>query len=98
MQITRRKLLGNAAKGAAAAVAVGGVSTAALTGVVHAEEEKVAPVKAVGMLYDATRCVGCQSCVAACVQANNPTADARLDAQRQAPRDLSDHNRNIIKL
>jgi Fe-S-cluster-containing dehydrogenase component len=98
MQITRRNLLGNVAKSAAAAVAAGSVSAVALTDVVHGEEEKVATVKAVGMLYDATRCVGCQSCVVACVQANNPAPDARLDSLHQAPRDLTDHNRNIIKL
>jgi Fe-S-cluster-containing dehydrogenase component len=98
MRITRRKLLGNTAKGAAAAVAAGSLSTVALSGVVEAEESHEAPAKAVSMLYDATRCIGCQSCVVACQQTNNPQADAQLDPLRQAPRDLSDRTRNIIKL
>jgi Fe-S-cluster-containing dehydrogenase component len=98
MKISRRHLLSGMAKGAAAAVAAGSVSTVALTETVSAEETREAPEHAVSMLYDATRCIGCQSCVSACMEANNPPAEVRIDAARKSPRDLSFFNRNIIKL
>jgi Fe-S-cluster-containing dehydrogenase component len=50
------------------------------------------------MLYDATRCIGCQTCVAACAEANHTSPDRRLDQLHQSPRDLNDTTLSIIKL
>ncbi|MGO8678416.1 MAG: hydrogenase 2 operon protein HybA [Limisphaerales bacterium] len=58
-----------------------------------------------GMLYDATRCVGCKACMAACKRVNAgpgalafETADFDQDALWDAPTDLSGDTRTIIKL
>ena len=42
-----------------------------------AERRPAAPADAVGMLYDATRCIGCKACVVACQEANDLHADDR---------------------
>lgn len=58
-----------------------------------------APPDAVGMLYDTTRCIGCKACVVACAQANDLTPDTAWSEGRwQAPLDLNEHTKNIIKL
>ncbi len=96
--MTRRDLLTKIAIGSVSAVAAGCVTGSALTGVVHAEEPlKVLP-EAVGMLYDATRCVGCKTCVIACAEANNLKPDTSADGLHQAPTDLNAFTKNIIKL
>jgi len=54
---------------------------------------------AVGMLYDATKCVGCKACMPACNNANNVVPDTALSQGRAAmPPDLSEHALNIIKV
>lgn len=84
--------------GGVAMVAGGAVSAATLTGIAHAEElAKVSP-EAVALLYDATRCIGCQTCVVACTEANGLTPDTRRDPLHQAPTDLNNHTKTIIKL
>jgi Fe-S-cluster-containing dehydrogenase component len=98
MDITRRELLHKITAGGAAVAAGGAVSAAMLSGVAHAEELAKASPQAVGMLYDATRCIGCQTCVVACTQANDLTPDNRLDPLHQAPSDLNSHTKTIIKL
>jgi formate dehydrogenase beta subunit len=75
----------------------GAVSAATLTGIAHAEEAKLSP-QAVGMLYDATRCIGCQTCVVACTKANDLTPDIRRDQLHQGPGDLNSYTKTIIKL
>ena len=57
------------------------------------------------MLYDATRCVGCKACMAACKRVNAAprrpglrAADFDQDALWDAPTDLSGDTRTIIKL
>lgn len=94
MAITRRDVLRTLTTGTAAAA----TATTVLSGMTQAEEQVAAPPEAVGMLYDATRCIGCQSCVAACAEANNLAPDTRLDPLHQAPRDLNYTTKNIIKL
>jgi Fe-S-cluster-containing dehydrogenase component len=86
MTMDRRTLL----KGAAVAGAGVAVST---TKSVEASERVTAPPDAVGMLYDATRCIGCQACVTACKTANNLPGN-RYDP----PNDLDGYTKNIIKL
>jgi ferredoxin len=86
MTMDRRTLL----KGAAAAGAGLAVSTATSA---EASTRPVAPPDAVGMLYDATRCIGCQACVTACKSANNMPGNLY-----DPPKDLSGDTKNIIKL
>jgi Fe-S-cluster-containing dehydrogenase component len=86
MTMNRRTLL----KGAAAVGAGAAVSSATS---VEASTRPVAPPDAVGMLYDATRCIGCQACVTACKTANNLPGN-RYDP----PKDLNGETKNIIKL
>jgi Fe-S-cluster-containing dehydrogenase component len=93
--ITRRNLIATIAKTsvpAALPVSVG-------TGATQAQAETVAvPSAAVGLLYDATVCIGCKACVAACAEANDTPPDTRGDGLHQAPNDLNERTRNIIKL
>ncbi len=54
----------------------------------------------VGLLYDATRCVGCKACVAACKRANDmPAERAAFDEAGlwDAPSDLSGSTRTVIQ-
>jgi Fe-S-cluster-containing dehydrogenase component len=90
--ITRRELISNIAKAAP-------VTMAAAVGAPAASAEEIGvPNMAVGLLYDATKCIGCKACVAACAAANNTEPDTRGDGLHQAPSDLNDLTRNIIKL
>src|SRR5215831_2407057 len=92
--ITRRQLFSGIAKAGvptAIAVTVG-------TDVLSAGEKIHIPNAAVGLLYDATICIGCKACVAACAQANDTPPDTRGDNLHQAPSDLNDLTRNVIKL
>lgn len=59
-----------------------------------------------GMLYDATKCVGCKACMSACKRNNSEPGDLACDKARfdqdgglwDAPEDLTGNNRTIIKL
>jgi Fe-S-cluster-containing dehydrogenase component len=91
--ITRRELILNIARaGVPAAVAVTAGSKA-----LQAEEIPL-PHTPVGLLYDASLCIGCKACEAACNAANNTPADTSGDQLHQAPADLNVFTRNIIKL
>ena len=91
METDRRSLL----KGLAAAATMTVVSTPAT-----ARERKVAPDDAVGLLYDATRCVGCKACVVKCKEAGNLPADTDGygDGLYDAPEGLNESTRNVIQL
>jgi Fe-S-cluster-containing dehydrogenase component len=94
MSISRRDLLkGAAVAGAAAAVAAPGAAEA---------RGPVAPrPDAVGMLFDATRCVGCRACQSACKRSNELPPDqvvAPSGGVYDAPTDLNGNTKNIIKL
>ena len=97
MAMTRREAFKNLAKGSLPILAAGCVSTV-LPEVAHAEEEKLAPKGALGLLYDATKCVGCKSCMVACTSANELKPDTRIDGIHQAPPALNYFTKNIIKL
>lgn len=96
MALTRREALKSLGAGTVAVVATGAVSVNALAE--DAAEHKAAPAEAVGLLYDTTKCVGCQSCVAACNEANNLIGDTRLDQIHHTAHDLNSFTKNIIKL
>jgi Fe-S-cluster-containing dehydrogenase component len=52
-----------------------------------------------GMLYDATKCIGCKACMVACNEANDLLPDAGTSDDRwQMPLDLNERTKNIIKL
>lgn len=52
-----------------------------------------------GMLYDATKCIGCKACMVACSEANDLVPDAGTSDNRwQMPLDLNARTKNIIKL
>lgn len=90
---TRRDFLrGCLAGGAAAASAV-------LPETACARDTLVRPPEGLGLLYDATLCVGCQACVAACKQANeNPAEFTAMDKLWDTPLDTSGHTFNLIKM
>jgi Fe-S-cluster-containing dehydrogenase component len=59
----------------------------------------------IGMLYDATKCVGCKACMAACKQVNSDygslayeRAKFDTDGLWDAPEDLTGSTRTLIKL
>ena len=93
MAITRRELITNIAKaGVPAAVAM-------TTGTQALQAEEIHPPSApLGLLYDATLCIGCKACESACNQANGTPPDISGDGLHQAPPDLNVSTRNIIKL
>jgi Fe-S-cluster-containing dehydrogenase component len=95
VEITRRDLITKIAKTGASSAVVVTVGSHAIR-----EEGEVIPIPstAVGLLYDATICIGCKACVAACAEANDTPPDTRGDGLHQAPDDLNDVTRNIIKL
>jgi Fe-S-cluster-containing dehydrogenase component len=60
----------------------------------------VPPVDAVGLLYDATMCIGCKTCVVACRDARGLEPDTSGSPAKlyNAPIDLSAKARTVIKL
>jgi Fe-S-cluster-containing dehydrogenase component len=91
MSISRRDLL----KGAV----VAGAATA-LVGKAEAREGPPERPDAVGMLFDATRCVGCRACQSACKVANQlpPDSVSANGGVYDAPTDLNGQTKNVIKL
>ncbi len=90
MSISRRDLL----KGAAVAGAA-----LAVPGDAEAREKREPSPEAVGMLFDATRCVGCRAGQSACKRENKLPPD-RVDANGgvyDAPVDLNSTTKNVIK-
>lgn len=66
-----------------------------------ARERRQVPEDAVGMLYDATLCIGCKTCVVACREANDlpPATDESYGGGLyDAPDRLSAQTKNIIEL
>ncbi|OHC67383.1 MAG: hydrogenase 2 protein HybA [Rhodocyclales bacterium GWA2_65_20] len=90
---TRRDFLkGVLASGAAATACAAAVPALA-------RETRPRPPEALGLLYDATLCVGCKACVAACKTANdNPPEFSTVDHLWDTPLDTSGHTFNLIKM
>jgi formate dehydrogenase beta subunit len=58
-----------------------------------------APADAVGLLYDATLCIGCKACVVACREANGLEPERGASGGLyQMPVDLNERTKNVIKL
>jgi Fe-S-cluster-containing dehydrogenase component len=57
------------------------------------------PPEGLGLLYDATLCVGCKACVAACKRPTNNPAEFNTDDKLwDTPLDTSGHTFNLIKM
>ncbi len=95
-KIDRRTALKGLAAGGLAAGAAAAGSNARAGG----HERPQPPPDAVGMLYDATLCIGCKTCVVACREANGlpPERDTAHGGIYDAPIDLSAGTKNIIEL
>ena len=66
---------------------------------VCARETRQRPPDALGLLYDATLCVGCKACVAACKRVNdNPPEFNTVDHLWDTPLDTTAYTFNIIKM
>lgn len=62
-------------------------------------EKKEMPPEALGMLYDATLCIGCKACVVKCKEFNDmPPEHATTDRMYDNALDLSGRTLNIIKV
>jgi Fe-S-cluster-containing dehydrogenase component len=93
MGITRRAALKTMIAGGAA------VAGAAVTPARASAAVLAAPADAVGLLYDATLCIGCKACVVACQDANGlPRDPTGIDARYDAPVALNARAKNVIKL
>jgi formate dehydrogenase beta subunit len=84
-------------------VLVGGGAGVAAAGAAQgagSPETPPVPADALGLLYDATLCIGCKACVVACREANELPPDTRRwpDGLYDAPERLSAQTKNIIKL
>jgi Fe-S-cluster-containing dehydrogenase component len=90
MLISRRSLVRRVAAGAAGAAA--SVAAGAAAG-----SAKPPLPDAVGLLYDATRCIGCQACVVRCREVNGLSPRAH-GALWDAPADLDGSTKSVIKL
>lgn len=65
----------------------------------NARESNPRLPEAVGILYDATVCVGCKACMAACKEYNHlPAERSSPEGLWDDPRDLSANTYNIVKL
>jgi Fe-S-cluster-containing dehydrogenase component len=82
-------------KNIAAAATLTALPTAAI-----ARAKKTAPADAVGLLYDATGCIGCKACVVACKAANNMPADTSGYGQGlyDSADSLNQYTKNVIQL
>lgn len=94
----RQFLRGAVAGGAAVGVAAVGTSAPA-----EARENQKMSSEAVGLLYDATLCVGCKACVAACKSVNavngaTPEFNTPEQPYWDTPLDTSARTFNIIKM
>jgi Fe-S-cluster-containing dehydrogenase component len=78
---------------------VAGGATLALPAPAEARPNLEVPPNAIGMLYDATLCIGCKACMVGCKDANDmPVENADESPIWDAPVDASGKTLNIIKL
>ena len=77
-------------------LAAAGAAVASTAAPASAREPKQAPADAVGLLYDATLCVGCKACMVACREANGLEPED-TESRWDSPDSLSGNAKNIIK-
>jgi formate dehydrogenase beta subunit len=95
VSLSRRDVLRSIGTGSIAVAA--GAATAGPAQASSAQPN--APADAIAMLYDATVCIGCKACVAACTTANGLIPDTTLSGGLwQMPTDLNPQTKNIIML
>jgi len=77
-----------------------GLAATAAAPCAEAREAKPVRPEELGLLYDSTRCIGCRACTTKCKEANGLPPDAvHWDgASYDAPKELSAHNKSILKL
>ena len=73
-----------------------GSAAAALVDVADAREPRAPGADDLGMLFDATLCIGCRACQSACKVANGLPPDT-VDGRYDAPLDLNCRTKNVIK-
>jgi len=79
--------------------AVTGSAVAALPAPAQARPNLEVPPNAIGMLYDATLCIGCKACMVGCKEANDmPVESADESPIWDTPADTSGKTLNIIKV
>ena len=89
MEASRRTLFKTIAAAATAAVAAEPAS---------ARQSLAPPADAAGLLYDATRCIGCKACMVACKEVNNLSSDpASRNGLYDDPVTLSAYAKTVIK-
>lgn len=75
------------------------LTAAAVTTPACARDTLTRPTEALGLLYDATLCVGCKACVAACKEVNHNAPEFSTPEQLwDTPLDTSGHTFNLIKM
>lgn len=80
---------------------IGGCAGATAVGVLAArpQEAATAAPDAIGMLYDATKCIGCKACVAECAKVNDLAPDTEASGGLwPMPRGLDTRTKNVIQL
>ena len=93
MDLNRRDFFKVAAGGTLAAAA------ALAPGPAQAREPRARLPEAVGILYDATVCIGCKACMVACKEYNGlPPEFVSAGSVWDTPQDLSARTYNIVKL
>lgn len=92
MKLDRRSMLKGALAGGAAAVATAAAPTPAF-----ARARREPGADDVGLLYDATLCIGCKACVVACREANEAPVESSTGLWDD-PGDLSGSTRNVIRV
>jgi formate dehydrogenase beta subunit len=95
-RLTRRDFLGRALTAGAGLTGLAATAASASTG-----PSASSGGGHMGMLYDATKCVGCKACVASCKRVNDlPPDKGAFDSLGlwDAPMDLDGQTRNIVKL
>jgi Fe-S-cluster-containing dehydrogenase component len=80
------------------ALAAGAGLAAAKAVPVEASGDRFSSADAMGMLFDATLCIGCKTCVVACREANGLEPSLDSEGLHHAPVDLDSRTKNVIKL
>lgn len=80
-------------------VLAGGAAAACAPNIARARDNLPMPPAAMGLLFDATLCIGCKACVAACKDSNGmPPEFSEPGDVWDTPLDLSGKTKNVIKM